>query len=312
MTNNNISLKRRLALIRKEPLFLQQSGELQKIGASWALNVSDLNLKSQLRNIDLIVWDESENLLRNFAEDLEFAPNYVQAFLSEIADRGQTINLEFQLPSMVAAFTIVRICAGGQESREKHMRLMKAIIHSQELPAEQYDYFNEWCSFFDLNKCDPSTGKETTYRRGDPIERIQDTDEAKTEARREALLGEILDATKGWNSKKAFGDYWNQWTELWAHLLKQEEMVEKVSRKCPGSRANNTEINIMLICNVAGLMKRHLEKRRQKQTFLPDTSFADLIKEVWKADTRRKEVRKITEIEGQVNQINGWLAMNVK
>lgn len=311
MITDNTLMKRRLALIKDEPIFRQQSGGLQKMGDTWASQEANITIKSALRNIDLIVWDESENLLRNFAQDLDFAPHFTQAFLTQIADKGRDVNLEFQLPSMVAAFTVVRICAGGKEVRKKHNGLLKAIINSQKQPTYRYDYFNQWCVFFDQNKYDPATGEETIYRRGDPMDRAKDTEDAKAEARIEELLGQILEATRGWNTKDAFEDYWEQWTELWVYLLKQEEMTEKVSQKHPGSRANNTSINITLVCNVAGLMKRHLEKSL-KQASLPDTSFADLIEEAWKADTRRKEVSKITEIEEQANQINGWLAMNVK
>lgn len=311
MNNDSILLKRRLDLIQKESLFRQQSGELQKMGDIWALQEPNIDIKRSLRNLDLIVWDESEKLLHNFSKDLKFAPYHVLTFLSQIAEKGREFKLEFQLPTIVAAFTIIRICAGGKDVRKKHERLMRAIINSQKLPAKRFEYFNQWCTIFDLNKNDPATGEETIYRRGDPMERVKDTEEAKAEARIENLLGQILEATKGWNVKAAFEDYWKQWTELWVYLMKQEEMVEKVSQKDPNSRANNTSINITLVCNVAGLMKRHLEKSL-KRASLPDTSFADLIEEAWKADTRRKEVSKITEIEGQANQIKGWLARNVK
>ena len=310
MTTYNTSLKRRLKLIKEEPIFRQQSGELQKLGNLWAALESDLTIKSSLRNIDLTVWDESENLLHNFAQDLEFAPYNVQAFLSQIADKGREVNLEIQLPSMVSAFTIVRICAGGKEVREKHNGLLRAIIDSQKLPAKRFDYFNEWCVFFENNKFVPGTNKETLYRRGDPLERAKDNLEASTENRTEALLGQILEATKGWNCKEAFGNYWNLWTELWVHLLKQEEMVEKVSKKHPGSLANSTSINITLVCNVAGLLKKHLKS--QSHDVPSCTKLANLIKDKWGSSQCHKELDKTTEIEEKVNQIKGWLAINVK
>lgn len=314
MTSNNTSLKRRLNLIKEEPIFRQQSGKLQELGDLWAAQESDITIKSSLRNIDLTVWDESENLLHNFAQDLEFAPYNVQAFLSQIADKGREVNLEIQLPSIVSALTIVRICAGGKEVREKHNGLLRAIIDSQKLPAKRFDYFNEWCVFFDKNKYAPGTNKETIYRRGDPMERLKDTEEEKANAQIETLLGEILEATKGWNCKKAFGDYWNQWTELWRHLLEQDEqgeLFEALSRKCPNSIANSTSINMMLVCNVAGLMKRHLEKSPHR-TAIPNTNFADYIKDAWSADSCRTTIDKTTEIKEKVSQINGWLAMNIK
>ena len=311
MTSDNTYTRRRLDLIRKEPLFRQQSGELQKLGDLWASQEPDVNIKSYLRNIDLTVWDESENLLRSFSQDLEFAPYYVQAFLSQIADKGRIMNLEFQLPSMVAAFTVVRICAGGQEVRKKHNGLMKAIIHTQEIPATRYDFFNDCCTFFDLNKLDPATDKETLYRRGDPMERAKDTEEAKAEARFEELLGQILEATKGWNTKEVFGDYWEQWTELWVYLLKQEEMVEKISQKCPNSKSNFTKIHIRLVCKVAGFLKRHIDSL--KPTSITNTCLAKNIENAWRTQSSHKVFEETDELtDEQANQIKGWLARNIQ
>lgn len=302
---------RRKTLRKEEPIFRQQSPALRIIGGAAAEQTFDFGIKPNLRDLDLLVWDESERYLHRFAEDLDEAPSIVQDLLSETADAGSHIGMEFTLPPLVLAFVKVRIFAGGDDVYKKHYHLLCAIESSQRMNRQTKPLFDKFCKFLMLNKKDSATGEETIYRRGDPMERLKDTEEEKANAKATALLGQILEATRGWNRKDAFGDYWEQWTELWVYLLKQEEMVEKISQKHPGSRANNTSINITLVCNVAGLMKRHLEKSL-KRASLPDTSFADLIEEAWKADTRRKEVSKITEIEEQVNQINGWLAMNVK
>lgn len=311
MIDNSSLMQRRFGLIKEEPLFRQQSPKLQEIGNLWAAQESDITIKSNLRNIDLTVWDESEGLLHNFTKDLDFAPYFVQSFLSEIADKGSKINLEIQLPSMVAALTIVRICAGGKEVREKYKGLLEAIIDTQKFPTKRYDYFNDWCNFFELNKLDPATGEETHYRRGDPMERAKDTEKAKAEARIKALLELIQDATEGWNTKDAFGDYWNQWTELWLHLLKQEEIVEKIAQKCPNSLANITSINITLVCNVGGLMNKYLKSQRHD---VPScTRLADFIKDKWDSTQCHKELAKITKLSiEQANQIKDWLAKNIK
>lgn len=302
---------RRKTLRKEEPIFRQQSPALRIIGGAAAEQTFDFGIKAILRDLDLLVWDESERYLHRFAEDLDEAPSIVQDLLSETADAGSHIGMEFTLPPLVLAFVKVRIFAGGDDVYKKHYHLLCAIESSQRMNRQTKPLFDEFCKFLMLNKKDSATGEETIYRRGDPMERLKDTEEEKANAKAKALLGQILEATKGWNVKDAFGDYWEQWTELWVYLLKQEEMVEKVSQKDPNSRANNTSINITLVCNVAGLMKRHLEKSLRR-TPLSDRSFADKIKKSWMADTRRKKVCETTEIEEQENQIKGWLARNVK
>lgn len=302
---------RRKTLRKEEPIFLQQSQALQIIGGNAARRTQHVEIKAALRDLDLLVWDESERYFSRFAEDLKYAPATIQDLLSETDDIGSRIGMESTLSPLVLAFVKVRILAGGDDVYKKHYYLLCAIESSQRMNAQTKPLFDKYCKFLMLNKYDPATGKETLYRRGDPMERAKDTEEAKAEARIETLLGEILEATKGWNSKDAFGDYWEQWTELWAHLLKQEEMVEKVKQKAPGSKENKTSINITLVCNVAGLLKRHLEKIIGRPA-LSDTSFADKIKKSWTADTRRKAVSQTTEIEAQENKIKGWLAMKTK
>lgn len=302
---------RRKTLRKEEPIFRQQSPALRIIGGAAAEQTLDFGLKAILRDLDLLVWDESERYFHRFAEDLDDAPSIVQDLLSETADAGSHIGMEFTLPPLVLAFVKVRIFAGGDDVYKKHYHLLCAIESSQRMNRQTKPLFDKFCKFLMLNKKDSATGEETIYRRGDPMERLKDTEEEKANAKTTALLGQILEATKGWNSKDAFGDYWEQWMELWVYLLKQEEIVEKVSQKDPNSRANNTSINITLVCNVAGLMKKHLEKVLRRPA-LSDTNFADKIKNSWTADTRRRKVSETTEIKDKVIQINGWLAMNVK
>lgn len=143
------------------------------------------------------------------------------------------------------------------------------------------------------------------------MERLKDTDEENTNAKAEALLHQILEATKGWNQKAAFAAYWEQWTALWRHLLEQEEIVEKTSQKCPKSAANTTAINIKLICNVSCLLKRHLEN--QRKIAVTDKKLAELIQDIWKADSCRSAIGTTTELTKELaNQIKGWLAINIK
>ena len=309
MTQNDI---RRKTLRKEEPLYRQQAPYLRRIGQRRASTTENDDMAEKLRDLDLLAWDETERYLSRFAEDLEDAHYVVTDLLAETACLGRTIGMEVELPPLIAALTFVRFMAGGDEVFEKHQRIWIAIMRSQDLDSQAKPLFEKFCQEIEANKLDPSTGEGTLYRRGDPLERAKDTEEAKAEARTEALLGQILEATQGWNTKEAFGDYWGQWTELWAHLLKQEEMVEKISQKSPGSRENLTEINIKLVCNVAGLMKKHIEDK--EHMIITDTSLANLIKETWKSETsRRKEIGSTSQItKGQVSQINGWLAINWK
>lgn len=310
MTIDQIFTKRRQDLIRREPIFRQQSAQLQKMGNMWAAQEPNADIKRALRNIDMVLWDETENLLRLFSRDLTFAPYYVQTYLTQVASRGAEINLELQLPSMVAAFTLVRLCAGGAEVREKHKGLMRAIKHSQRTTPAQFDYFNDWCTLFQLNKCDPSTGQETIYRRGDPMERLQPMPESRErEAQREVMLQEVLQATRGWQCPEAFGPYWEQWQALWRHLLGEETFCEQLARKCPRSSNNSTSINMTLVCNVAGLLKRHLESKRRMD--ITDAKLAHLIHNVWKSSQCHKEFPLSTELKDeQVDQIKVWLKTN--
>lgn len=309
MTQNDI---RRKTLRKDEPLYRQQAPYLRRMGRTRASMTDNDETADKLRNLDLLAWDETERYLSNFAADIEYAPRVVDDLLAETASLGRTIGMEVELPPLIAALTFVRIMAGGDEVFKKHQPIWIAIMRSQDLDPQARPLFMKYCREIEANKLDPSTGEETIYRRGDPIERAKDTGEEKAETRIEELLGQILEATKGWNVKAAFGDYWSQWTELWIHLLEQEEMVEKISQKHPNSNANDTSINIKLVCNVAGLLKKHIEDK--EHIIITDTSLANLIKETWKSESsRRKEIGNISQItNGQINQIKGWLARNVK
>lgn len=310
MTIDQIFTERRQDLIRREPIFRQQTALLQQMGNTWAALEPNADIKRALRNIDMVLWDETEDLLRLFARDLKFAPYYVVAHLTQVANRGADINLELQLPSMVAAFTLVRICAGGREVREKHKRLMRAIKNSQRTMPSQFEYFNDWCTLFQLNKHDPSTGQEAIYRRGDPMERIVATPEEEADkAQREAMLQEVLQATRGWNCSEALGPYWPQWQALWQHLVGEETFCEQLARKCPRSQNNTTLINIRLVAGVAGLMLRHL--RSHRLTTITDKRMAEFIRESWPSDECRKSIGGADGLtREQVRQIEGW--MNIK
>lgn len=303
---------RRKTLRKEEPIFRQQSPALRIIGGAAAEQTFDFGIKAILRDLDLLVWDESERYLHRFAEDLDEAPSIVQDLLSETADAGSHIGMEFTLPPLVLAFVKVRIFAGGDDVYKKHYHLLCAIESSQRMNRQTKPLFDNFCKFLMLNKKDSATGEETIYRRGDPMERLKDTEEEKANAKAKALLGQILEATKGWKTKEVFGDYWEQWIELWVYLLKQEEMVEKISKFCPNSKANHTEINIKFVFNVAGLLKKHLEKPLICKE-LTDTGLANLTKEAWSSVSSHKEIGFPSElIEKQIDLINGWLAMNIK
>lgn len=301
---------RRKALRKEEPIFRQQSPALRIIGGAAAGKTNDFEAKSALRDLDLLVWDESERYFRRFAEDLDDAPFTIQDLLSETAEIGSHLGMEFTLSPLVLAFVKVRILAGGDEVYKKHYPLLCAIETSQRMNIQTRPLYDQYCKFLMLNKKDPATGEEALYRRGDPMERVKDTEEAKAEAHIDKLLGDVLEATEGWNTEEAFGDYWEQWIELWTHLLKQEEMVENVSQKHPNSSANDTSINITLVCNVAGLMRKHQKSQRHK---VPScTKLADFIKEKWDSSQCHKELDRITKLsDEQANQIKGWLARNV-
>lgn len=309
MTQNDI---RRKALRKEESLFLQQSPYLLSMGRTRARDTQNDAIADQLRDLDLLVWDETTKYLSHFSADLNYAPRVVDDLLAETARLGRPLGMELELPSLVAALTFVRILAGGDEVYEKHKPIWFAIMSSQARDPQTKHLFEQFCQEIEANKLDPATGKETLYRRGDPMERAKDTEETKAEARIDTLLGKILEATEGWNTKKAFGDYWEQWIELWAHLLKQEEMVEKISIFSPNSKTNHTDINIKLVYNVAGLLKKHLENHLNRKDFT-DTGLANLTKNAWSSVSSHKEIGVPSElIKKQIDPINGWLAIHIK
>lgn len=308
MTQNDI---RRKNLRKEEPIYRQQAQYLRIMGEKKASDTTNDDVADKLRNLDLLAWDETERYLARFAEDLDDASYAVTDLLIETACLGRTIGMERELPPLTAALTFARLMAAGDEVFEKYQDIWIAIMSSQDRNPEAKPLFEKFCQEIEANKFDPSTGKETTYRRGDPIKRFRSTGVAKTEARQEALLYGILEATKGWNRKEAFKACWSLWEELWKYLLEKEELVEEISRKHPKSSSNNTSINITLVCNVAGLLNSHLKK--QGHDVASCSRLADLIKENWNSSQSHKELSKTTKLsDEQAKLIKVWLTMNMK
>lgn len=308
MTQNDI---RRKNLRKEEPIYRQQAQYLRIMGEKKASDTTNDDVADKLRNLDLLAWDETERYLARFAEDLDDASYAVTDLLIETACLGRTIGMERELPPLTAALTFARLMAAGDEVFEKYQDIWIAIMSSQDRNPEAKPLFEKFCQEIEANKFDPSTGKETIYRRGDPIERFRSTGVAKTEARQEALLYGILEATKGWNRKEAFKACWPLWEELWKYLLEKEELVEEISRKHPKSSSNNTSINITLVCNVAGLLNNHL--KIQGHDVASCSRLADLIKENWNSSQSHKELSKITKLsDEQAKLIKAWLTMNMK
>lgn len=308
MTQNDI---RRKNLRKEEPIYRQQAQYLRIMGEKKASDTTNDDVADKLRNLDLLAWDETERYLARFAEDLDDASYAVTDLLIETACLGRTIGMERELPPLTAALTFARLMAAGDEVFEKYQDIWIAIMSSQDRNPEAKPLFEKFCQEIEANKLDPSTGKETIYRRGDPIERFRSTGVAKTDARQEALLYGILEATKEWNRKEAFKACWPQWAELWKYLLEKEELVEEISRKHPKSSSNNTSINITLVCNVAGLLNCHLKTLGHDVASC--SRLADLIKENWNSSQSHKELSKITKLsDEQAKLIKVWLTMNIK
>lgn len=308
MTQND---RRRKNLRKEEPIYRQQAQYLRIMGEKKASDTTNDDVADKLRNLDLLTWDETERYLARFAEDLDDASYAVTDLLIETACLGRTIEMERELPPLTAALTFARLMAAGDEVFEKYQDIWIAIMSSQDRNPEAKPLFEKFCQEIEANKLDPSTGKETIYRRGDPIKRFRSTGVAKTEARQEALLYGILEATKGWNRKEAFKACWPLWEELWKYLLEKEELVEEISRKHPKSSSNNTSINITLVCNVAGLLNSHLKTLGHDVASC--SRLADLIKENWNSSQSHKELNKTTKLsKEQAKLIKVWLTMNIK
>ena len=308
MTQND---RRRKNLRKEEPIYRQQAQYLRIMGEKKASDTTNDDVADKLRNLDLLTWDETERYLARFAEDLDDARYAVTDLLIETACLGRTIGMERELPPLTAALTFARLMAAGDEVFEKYQDIWIAIMSSQDRNPEAKPLFEKFCQEIEANKLDPSTGKETIYRRGDPIKRFRSTGVAKTEARQEALLYGILEATKGWNRKEAFKACWPLWEELWKYLLEKEELVEEISRKHPKSSSNNTSINITLVCNVAGLLNSHLKTLGHDVASC--SRLADLIKENWNSSQSHKELSKTTKLsKEQAKLIKVWLTMNIK
>ena len=308
MTQND---RRRKNLRKEEPIYRQQAQYLRIMGEKKASDTTNDDVADKLRNLDLLTWDETERYFARFAEDLDDASYAVTDLLIETACLGRTIGMERELPPLTAALTFARLMAAGDDVFEKYQDIWIAIMSSQDRNPEAKPLFEKFCQEIEANKFDPSTGKETIYRRGDPIERFRSTGVAKTEARQEALLYGILEATKGWNRKEAFKACWPLWEELWKYLLEKEELVEEISRKHPKSSSNNTSINITLVCNVAGLLNSHLKTLGHDVASC--SRLADLIKENWNSSQSHKELSKFTKLsDEQAKLIKVWLTMNIK
>lgn len=308
MTQND---RRRKNLRKEEPIYRQQAQYLRIMGEKKASDTTNDDVADKLRNLDLLTWDETERYFARFAEDLDDASYAVTDLLIETACLGRTVGMERELPPLTAALTFARLMAAGDEVFEKYQDIWIAIMSSQDRNPEAKPLFEKFCQEIEANKFDPSTGKETIYRRGDPIERFRSTGVAKTDARQEALLYGILEATKGWNRKEAFKACWPLWEELWKYLLEKEELVEEISRKHPKSSSNNTSINITLVCNVAGLLNSHLKTLGHDVASC--SRLADLIKENWNSSQSHKELSKFTKLsDEQAKLIKVWLTMNIK
>lgn len=308
MTQND---RRRKNLRKEEPIYRQQAQYLRIMGEKKPLTQQMTMWQINSDNLDLLTWDETERYLARFAEDLDDARYAVTDLLIETACLGRTIGMERELPPLTAALTFARLMAAGDEVFEKYQDIWIAIMSSQDRNPEAKPLFEKFCQEIEANKLDPSTGKETIYRRGDPIERFRSSGVAKTEARQEALLYGILEATKGWNRKEAFKACWPLWEELWKYLLEKEELVEEISRKHPKSSSNNTSINITLVCNVAGLLNSHLKTLGHDVASC--SRLADLIKENWNSSQSHKELSKTTKLsDEQAKLIKAWLTMNMK
>lgn len=308
MTQNDI---RRKNLRKEEPIYRQQAQYLRIMGEKKASDTTNDDVADKLRNLDLLAWDETERYFARFAEDLDDASYAVTDLLIETACLGRTVGMERELPPLTAALTFARLMAAGDEVFEKYQDIWIAIMSSQDRNPEAKPLFEKFCQEIEANKFDPSTGKETIYRRGDPIEQFRSTGVAKTDARQEALLYGILEATKGWNRKEAFKACWPLWEELWKYLLEKEELVEEISRKHPKSSSNNTSINITLVCNVAGLLNSYLKTLGHDVASC--SRLADLIKENWNSSQSHKELSKITKLsDEQAKLIKAWLTMNIK
>lgn len=308
MTQND---RRRKNLRKEEPIYRQQAQYLRIMGEKKASDTTNDDVADKLRNLDLLTWDETKRYFARFAEDLDDASYAVTDLLIETACLGRTIGMERELPPLIAALTFARLMAAGDEVFEKYQDIWIAIMSSQDRNPEAKPLFEKFCQEIEANKLDPSTGKETIYRRGDPIERFRSTGVTKTDARQEALLYGIQEATKEWNRKEAFKACWPLWEELWKYLLEKEELVEEISRKHPKSSSNNTSINITLVCNVAGLLNSHLKTLGHDVASC--SRLADLIKENWNSSQSHKELSKFTKLsDEQAKLIKAWLTMNIK
>lgn len=303
---------RRKELRHEEPLFRQQSPLLQNMGQTVASMLGQRGAEpgdatlDALARLDLTVWDASQRLLSDFAGDLADAPYAIDGFLQQTWQTGRAIGME-QLPQMVAAFTLVRIMAGGKDVHERHNRLCRALVSSQTLNPVAKPRFERFCQLFDLNKYDPTDGHETIYRRGDPMERMADAPQEQPKPQAEAV-SLVLEATNGWNTKGIFAPHWTVWEALWQHLCEDGDFNTRLMRKAPNSNKNHTQINMQMVCNVCRLFKAKTGCQ------LTDTQLAKAIATAWDGESPRGYIgEKNTALtKADIKKVNGWLAQNIK
>lgn len=160
---------RRVELYENEPLFRQQEWTLAKIGKDSLVRAASTKVACVLYNLDMIVWDESERWLKRFAEDFANAHDIVGDLIISTEAQGNTLGMQSGFVQIVAAFTLTRIFAGGKNLRKEYERISNAIVESYR-GKEDYELFAGYCQLICENKYDPVTGKEVTYRRGDPLD----------------------------------------------------------------------------------------------------------------------------------------------
>lgn len=96
----------------------------------------------------------------------------------------------------------------------------------------------------------------------------------------EDVYADVMVATRYWNEAEAFGPVWDEWQRLWQQICGEEELRTLLDQKKPKDRANSvntTQLNMQMICHVAGFFKR------QKGIKIADTELAQAIYALWNA-----------------------------
>lgn len=154
MTQNQKDIRRK-ALRKEESLFRLQAPYLRRLGGTKAALTADDDTADALRDLDLLVWDETECYLSCFASDPTDAPDMVTDLLPRTARRGRQLGIEVELPPLVAALTCIRIWAGGDDVYAKHRPLFFAIMNSQDSDPRYRPLFERFCQEIETNKYDP-------------------------------------------------------------------------------------------------------------------------------------------------------------